>query len=297
MDRLKAMEAFVTVARTGGFAAAAREMGISTSAMSRHIADLESWFDVQLLHRTTRKISLSPAGEQRLARFSQILDAVSALEAEARGMSAHPSGEVRITAPIFFAKHFLAPTISRFLVAQPDVQIRLCLMDRVANLIEEGFDLAIRIGHLEDSSLVGRRIGKMRVVATASPQYLSHHGMPETVADLKNHNCIVDLTPRHGNRWPFSKSGRQKPFEVSGSLFANDGELVREITLGGHGISLLPDFFVKEDIEDGRLIQLLVEFTEEEVGIYLVYARERHRSAGVQSVIDFIAEESDSNDL
>jgi len=291
MDRLEAMKAFLAVAQRGGFAPAARELGISTSAMSRHISSLESWLDVQLFHRTTRQISLTPAGDEHLKRFQKIVDEVSNLEAKARGISVHPSGEVRLTTPRFFTQRFLGSALESFLAAQPDVHIRLYIMDRVVNLIEEGFDLAIRIGHLEDSSLIARRIGSMRVVVIAAPDYLKAHGKPEKMEDLKGHNCIVDTTPRHGNRWPFTNAKSRKHIEVSGNLFANDGNMVRQLTLDGHGVSLLPDFFVSDDIKAGHLVPLLSEFITEEAGIYLVYQREQHRSAAVQALIDwFIAE-------
>lgn len=294
MDRFETMNAFLAAARTGGFAPAARELGISTSAMSRHISALENWLGIQLFHRSTRRLSLTSAGERHLVQVQQIVGEVAALEADAHGEAVHPSGEVRLTAPRFFAQRFLGSTLGAFLTARPDVHIRLHLIDRVVNLVEEGFDLAIRIGQLEDSALIARRIGAMRAIMTAAPGYLEKCGRPEKATDLKDHNCIVDLTPRHGPRWPIAAGKRPKPLEVSGNLWANDGEMVRQMTLGGHGISLLPDFFVTEDIDAGRLIPLLSEQVTQEAGIYLVYARERHQSAGVRALIDWLVDGSSS---
>lgn len=297
MDRVEAMKGFLAVVEHGGFASAARELEISTSGMSRHIAGLEEWLGARLFHRTTRRISLTPQGEEHLNRFRKIVDDVASLEAGARGLSVHPSGEVRVTAPTFFAQRFLGPALESFLVAQPDVQIRLQLMDRVVNLVDEGFDLAVRIGHLEDSSLIARRIGTMRTVVTASPAYLLERRTPERVEDLKEHNCIVDTTPRHGNRWPLSDGNKRAYFEVFGNLYANDGNMVRQLTIDGHGISMLPDFIVSDDIGAGRLTPLLSEATTEEAGIYLVYAREHHRSAAVHALIDWLIDKFQKSKL
>lgn len=167
------------------------------------------------------------------------------------------------------------------------MNVRLYLIDRVVNLVEEGFDLAIRIGHLDDSALIARRIGEMRVIVTAAPDYIEAHGRPNTVNDLKDHNCIVDLTPWHGNRWPFFQNKVRRSVEVSGRHFANDGEMVRRMTLAGQGISMLPDFFLAEDLRTGRLVPLLDDVRCEEAGIFLIYVKERHRSAAIQTLIDW----------
>ncbi len=289
MDRLDAMRALLAVVRSGGFAPAARELGISTSAMSRHIQSIENWLGVQLLRRTTRNVSLTSDGESVLAGLQRIVDDVDAFEDAARGIAVHPRGEVRVTAPTFFGQRFLGTTLMAFQDAHPEVKLRLHLIDRVVNLVEEGFDLALRIGHLEDSALMARRIGVTRTVLTAVPGYLEARGCPKSIDDLEDHNCLVDLTPRHGNRWQFVTAGGRKTVEVSGRFVVNDGEMVRQWTLEGRGISMLPDFFLTDDISAGRLVPLLKDHQDDEAGIYLVYVKERHRSAAVQALIDWLA--------
>ncbi len=291
MDRLDALKAFLAVERCGGFAPAARELGMSTSAMSRHVQGLEAWFGVQLFRRTTRKISLTSEGERHLAQVQRIVSEIETLEAAVRGIGTHPSGEVRVTAPKFFAQRFLGTMFSDFQNAYPDVKLRLYLIDRVVNLVEEGFDLALRIGHLEDSDLIGRRIATIRTCLVAAPDYIARRGLPKTIDDLQNHDCIVDLTPSHGSRWPLKDGRGRRQVEVPGRFSANDGEMVWQMTLNGQGISLLPDFFVTEDINAGRLVPLLSEFSGEEVGVYVVYVREPHRSAALQALIDWFTDQ------
>lgn len=292
MDRLTAMTVFVEVARQEGFALAARELQMSTSAVSRHVMDLERWLDVQLFHRTTRRLSLTDAGKAYLDRCVRIVSDVDELERSAKALREDPQGEIRMTAPVFMGKHLLAPLLPEFLERYPKITVQLRLLDRVVNLVDEGFDLALRIGELADSTLIARKIGDMRVILSAAPSYLNKHGVPSSVRDLKNHNCLVDTVPEHGHRWPLTSNRKRVGVPVKGSIAVNNGELVRELTLAGLGISYLPDFFVSEDIAQGRLVRLLSDSTEVRAGLFLVYPQTKHLSSTVRVFMDFVVEHS-----
>jgi DNA-binding transcriptional LysR family regulator len=289
MDRLKTMEAFAEVARRQGFAPAARELGLSTSAVSRYVAELESWLGVQLLRRTTRRVSLTAAGRTYLERCQRILDEVADLTRAADELHREPRGEIRMTAPVFVGKHLLGPVLPGFLARYPNVKVRLHLIDRFVDLVDEGFDLALRIADLPDSTLVARKLGDTKLMLTAAPGYLEEHGIPETAEDLKAHNCLVDLVAGHGDRWPFAGAKGPLRLRVGGNLTVNSGEMVREATLAGLGVSLLPDFFVARDVAKGRLVALLGERVIATAGIFAVYPPTRHLSSGVRALIDALA--------
>lgn len=287
MDRLKAMKIFVEVARQEGFATAGRQLGMSTSAVSRYIMDMEKWLDVQLLNRTTRHLSLTDSGKHYLERSKTVLKEVREMEQSAKSVREAPQGELRVSAPVFVGKYFLGSILPAFFERYPGISVRLHLRDRFVDLIEEGFDLALRIGELEDSTLVARRLSSMRLMLAAAPSYIDQYGKPETVDDLKNHNCIIDTVAKHGDRWPLKHKGG---FRVHGNLSVNNGELVRDVALAGLGIARLPDFFVAQDIEEGTLVSLLSDIKENEVGIYAVYSQARHLSSSIRALIDFMLE-------
>lgn len=287
MDRVKAMSVFVEVARSEGFAPAARHLGLSTSAVSRQVMELESWLGVQLLHRTTRRIGLTEAGQAYLDACIRIVDEVEELARSATAERGEPRGEVRVTAPVFMGRHLLGPVLPAFLARHANVRVRLHLLDRFVDLIGEGFDLALRIADLPDSSLIARKLGDTRLMLTAAPAYLESRGVPESIEDLKGHNCLVDLVAGHGDRWPLA--GTKGPLRVAGNFIVNDGQMVREMTQAGLGISLLPEFFVAGELAEGRLVSLLPERLDISAGIFAVYPPTRHLSSAVRALIDALA--------
>jgi DNA-binding transcriptional LysR family regulator len=291
MDRVKAMNVFVEVAGRGGFAPAARHLGLSTSAASRQVRDLESWLGLQLLNRTTRRIDLTDAGKAYLSRCAQIVGAVADLERSAQALGEDPQGELRVTAPLFMGRHLLGPILPGFLARYPKVKLRLRLLDRMVDLVDEGFDLALRIADLPDSTLIARKLGQTRLLMTAAPAYLAERGVPKQVGDLKHHNCLVDTVAGHGDRWPLEadrhRADRHRAAgRVAGNFTVNGGEMVREMTLAGLGLSLLPDFFVAEEVARGRLVAVLEHAVRRSAGIYALYPRTRHLSGPVRALID-----------
>ncbi len=279
------MVAFVQVAEHSGFAPAARFLGLSTSAISRQVMELEDWLEIQLLNRTTRHVSLTDAGRDYLLQCKELVAGMDDLEARSKDQLTNPHGRILMTAPVFMGKQLLGPLLPGFCKQYPDVSIDLHLLDRVISLVDEGFDLALRIGELSDSSLVARKLGEFNISLVATPSYLKRAGIPKTVDDLKHHNCLIDTVPQHGNRWPV---GLKSAIRVKGNITVNDGELVRELARSGTGIALLPDFFVVNDIANGQLVSILKnDIRKIKAGVYLAYPQTRHLSLAVRMFIDY----------
>jgi DNA-binding transcriptional LysR family regulator len=286
MDHLKNLRAFVAVARCGGFASGARELGLSTSSISRQVAELEDWLGTDLLRRTTRRLSLTDPGSRFLQRCEDILENFDDLKREARALEAEPQGILKITASAFPARHLITPHLPAFLRRFSRIKLRMALEDEAIDLVEEGMDLAIRIGRLPESQLVSRKIGEIRLLLTATPQFLSQNREPKAVEDLRQLPCLVDTIPGHQERWPLGKGIR-----VDGPLFANSGEMIREMTLADLGVSLLPDFFVERDVREGRLVRLLEEELPDPVGIYALYPPRRQISSGARAFVEHLTNE------
>ncbi|MCU7933185.1 MAG: LysR family transcriptional regulator [Candidatus Thiodiazotropha sp. (ex Codakia rugifera)] len=292
MDRLTAMRVFVEVAKQGSFVSAARTLGMSASSISRQLMSLEQWLDVELLHRTTRQLNLTDAGRSYLQRCIQIVGEVDDMEQDAKALRKDPGGEVRISAPIFIGRYLLARMLPGFTARFPMISLQLQLLDREVNLVDEGFDLALRVGELAESTLVARRLDDVQIILCAAPSYLDKYGIPKTVRDLKQHNCLVDTVPQHGHRWPFVENKKRVVMPVKGNVTANGGELVRELAISGMGIAYLPSFFVDDDIAQNRLVVLLDKATEMNPGLFLVYPKTKHLSSTVRVFIDYLVEYS-----
>lgn len=282
------MTIFVEVAKQQGFAPAARALNLSTSAVSRYVIDLEEWLGVQLIQRTTRKLSLTDVGKTYLDRCRRVVADVSDIRHTASEQQAEPQGALRITAPVFIAKTCLQDLLPGFLNRHPKVELEIVVVDRFVDLIEEGFDLAIRAGELQDSSLVARKLMDVRLVLVAAPTYLEQHGIPKTIAELKHHNCLIESGPSYANRWPVADKKTTKPIPVQGNVRVNSGEIVRSLALAGIGIALLPAFFVNKDIHEGRLVSFLESTVQFGGGVFAVYPQHRHLSPSVRSFIDYL---------
>lgn len=288
MDRLLAMRVFSQVVESGGFSKAAGKLGLSTSATSRHVADLEAHLDTRLLQRTTRRINLTESGRGFYERCVQILAELDDAERDASQESAAPRGSIRLTTAVNFGMRHLTPAIGGFLARYPQVKFDVSLSDRVVDLVEEGFDLAIRIGTPGPETLVARKLGETRLVPCAAPAYLKRHGIPKTPEELKHHNC---LTYEYASRdeWRFvDASGIERRVRVSGNLHSNNGDLLAEAAAQGLGVVYEPTFIVGPEIRAGRLLPILQEFVAPRIPIYAVYTSRKHLSARVRLFVDFL---------
>jgi len=288
MDRLDMMKAFIEVARQGGFAPAARQLDISTSALSRHIAALEDWLGVQLFHRSTRHVNLTDAGQGYLGRCMKILEEVREIEHAGQDTQGDLSGKIRISAPVFLGRRCIAPVMAKFLLANPGLNAELFLSDRLVDLVAEGFDLAIRVTKPEDSSLVARRLTSVRICIVGAPAYLAERGTPNELADLKDHDCIIDRLPEGSDRWTFATPHGKFNQRVSGQVRVNDGETARDFAIAGLGLARLPFFFVEDALASDDLVEIEFKGDSEEAGFYAVYPPSRYLSRSIRALIDLL---------
>jgi DNA-binding transcriptional LysR family regulator len=291
MDRFAVLEAFVRVAETGSFSEAARRLRTSKSAVSRHVAALEADLGVRLLQRTTRSLTLTEAGHGYFGRASRILaDLVEADQSVSR-MQAAPRGRLRVNAPMSFGYLHLAAAIPDFLVRHAEVSVELTMNDRFVDLVDEGFDMAVRIGSLADSSLVARRLAPIRRAVCASPDYLAARGTPASPDDLQTHDCIGYTAVAQPQEWRFlDTDGRPRSMAVTGRLCANNGDAIRAAALRGAGIAYMPTFIVGGDLKNGGLTKILDAFVPQDMTLNAVYPHARHLSPKVRAFVDFLAE-------
>ncbi len=287
MDKLTSMQVFLEVARRGSFAAAADQLGISRAMVTRHVMHLENTLGVRLLHRTTRRLSLTGEGQSYAERCQQILEEIEESEYAVAQMSALPRGTLRVSAPISFGTFHLAPAIAAYQDAYAEVAVEVVLNDRDTDLAEEGIDVAVRVGALEESRLIARRIGTSHMVVCAAPAYLSRRGTPQVPADLSTHNCLR-YTLR-SSVWRFAQGGEEATVLVHGDLECNGGDVLRLAALAGRGLVLLPTYMVGADLRAGRLRRVLRDFEMPEVPIHALYLHRRHLSAKVRSFVEFLA--------
>jgi DNA-binding transcriptional LysR family regulator len=291
MDHLAAIRAFAQVVESGSFAKAAERLGISTTATSRQVAELEAHLQTRLLNRTTRKVSLTEGGRSYYERVVQLLADLEEAEQEASRAAVVPRGVIKMTAAVNFGVRHVAPAIAAFLARHAGVRFDISLSDRIVDLVEEGFDLGIRIGSAGPHTVVARKLGETRVVPCASPDYLAQHGTPQVPEDLARHNCFTYeyVTPR--NVWTFrDPDGRERPVRIAGNLHSNNGELLAEAAARGAGIVVEPAFIVGPEIRAGRLVPLLQDYTPPPLPIYAVYPSRKHLSAKVRLFVDFLIE-------
>ena len=288
MNVLKAMTVFSEVAKQGGFAPAARSLSLSTSAVSRQVIEFERWLGVELFQRTTRRLSITEEGARYLDRCQKVIDDVDGIKKMASDALAAPAGTLRLTAPVFLAKDYLQHLLPGFLNAYPGVTVALTAVDRFADLVDEGFDLALRIGELPDSTLVARRLIDVDLAIVASPGYLAAHGAPRTPADLRKHNCIIDTVATYHNRWPMKSGKKRQPITVNGNIMVNSGELARNMAIAGMGLTLVPRLFVLRHLHNEQLVPVLEGHIDYKAGLYAVYPRSRHLTPKVRCFIDYM---------
>lgn len=282
------MQAFEAVGRTASFAEAARQLGLANSVISKRVKDLEDYLDTQLLIRTTRKVTLTDTGYSYLEYVRRILDEIDEMEALVQRRRDTPVGEIRVAAPLSFGTQYLGPAFCEYLEKRHHVSIKTYLSDRRVNLVEEGYDLAIRTGPLEDSNLIARKLLDCRRVVCASPKYLAKHGQPTSPHQLKAHNCLSYLNLNDGKAWPFTVNGKIRWQSVTGKFHSDNGDLLHEAALSGFGITFLPTFIVGDSIKESKLVPLLEKYAEQNFSVYAVYQHTRHLSVKVRTLIDHL---------
>jgi DNA-binding transcriptional LysR family regulator len=292
LDRLTGLEVFTKVVASGSFSAAGRAVGMSQTMVTKHIAALEGRLGVKLFHRSTRRISLTDAGRNYLESSERILADIETADSAVAADRVEPRGLLRLNAPVSFGCRQIAPLLSEFARSHPLVTVELGLNDRYVDLIEEGWDLAIRIGSLNDSSLIARRIASCRTAVCASPSYIAARGSPRSLSDLTDHNCLGYTLARQtgAGNWTFGAGG-EISVAVSGNLRANNGDALRAAAIAGQGIIYQPTFIVADELCDGTLVALTLDRPTQELnGVYAVYPPERHPAAKVRAFIDFLAD-------
>lgn len=289
MDKFLEMRTFAAVVEAGSFVAAAEAMGLSKPAVSRHVSELETRLGTRLLHRTTRRLSLTPEGTLFLSRCQTLLADLADAEAEVSARNAQAVGTVRVNAPLTFGNLHLAPLWADFELRHPQVRLEVTLSDRVVDLVDEGYDLAIRIARLDASSLVSRPLSSTRMVLCAAPAYVARHGAPAHPAELAAHTVWAYSGFSMGDEWPFE--GPQGPVTASvrPTLRSNSGDTCRIGALQGHAIVLQPSFLVGPDIADGTLVELLPAYRSLRLGIHAVYPSRKHLPSKVRLLVDHLA--------
>lgn len=290
MDKLNAMQLFARVVDAGSFTAAAHQMGISRALASKQIQSLEDNLGVRLLNRTTRRVSLTDPGKNYYARVNDVLNALAEAEAEAAELQIEPRGRMRVSVPISFAVRHLAPALAEFQKRFPRVELELGLNDRLVDIVDEGYDLAIRIGRLADSSLVARRIARASLVAVAAPAYLERAGTPKHPDDIAAHNALIYTLSQKPGEWTFTREGETVQVKLAGNLYVNNGDYVLAAAIEGCGIGLLPTFIACDALKAGHLVPVLADWRVPEVGIHAVYPQTRALPAKTRALIDFLVE-------
>lgn len=288
MDRFLEMKTFSAVVEAGSFTGATRTLGMSKAAVSRHVAELEERLGVRLLHRTTRKLSATGEGEIFYARCRELLGNLDEAEAEISARSGEASGLLKVSVPVTFGLMHLASLWPAFLALHPKLDLDITLSDRVVDLVEDGFDLAVRIGQLPSSSLIIRKLASTRVVLCASPGYLARRGEPAQPSDLLQHDVIAYSLFSSGDNWSFSGPDGAATVKVAPRVRTNSGDTCRAAALQDQGIILQPGFIVGDDLAQGRLRETMGAFRSGELGIYAVYPSRKFVSPKVRLLIDFL---------
>ena len=288
MDKLSSMNAFAKVVATRSFAEAGRRLGLTRSAVSKAIMDLERSLGARLLDRTTRRVSPTEAGLAYYERCVAILAQVEETEIQISRLHDEPRGVLKINAPMSFGMMYLASAVADFMARHRDLHVELTLDDRFIDPLAEGVDVTLRIGTLVDSSLIARRLAPARRALAASPDYIKRHGAPETLADLAQHRCLNYGHAIFLQRWPLTEAGKPISVPIAATLSSNNGDVLRAAALKGNGIICLPTFMIGPDIREGRLGIVLPNNQPPELGIHALYAPNRYLAAKTRVFIDFL---------
>ncbi len=295
MRLFTAMRVFNAVASHGNFAAAARDLGMSTSSVSRHVMELEDELGVRLLNRTTRRLSLTEQGRQYHDRSTGILDDLDDLNSITQDSQEKPTGRLRVTASLTLGESWIVPLLPRFYEQYPDIVIILDISDRVVDLVEEGFDVGIRSGDLKESSMISRKLMEVKYIACASPGYCDTNGMPRELKELASHRCIQYSHPaQEWETWWFDLKGKEHRVEIEGIIVVNNTWAVRDLMINGMGIGYVPDYVVERDIEKGRLVRIFSDYDASVDPVHVVYPHKRHLTTKIRAFVDFLVDNADA---
>ncbi len=294
MDTIQGMKTFAAVATEGSFTGAARRLNMTTKLASKYVGQLEERLGAQLFNRTTRSVVLTDVGRAYLERCKPLLDQFDELEAVVQERQTELSGPIRITAPTGFGSANLVRAIAPFLEANPKVSVDLRLNDRHSSIVEEGFDMAIRIGALRDSSLIARRLSWMRVCVCASPAYLEKHGTPDHPSALSTHNCLINHAHQDPFHWRFKIDGEEVRVPISGHFQADAPRAAAELAAAGIGIAHCPYYSIEPFVDAGKLEILFEDYEALQFGLYAIYPPNRHLTARVRGLIDHLVEVFDN---
>jgi DNA-binding transcriptional LysR family regulator len=290
MDQFQQMRAFVAVVDSGSFVRAADVLGLSKTAVSRLVGELESRLGTRLLQRTTRKLSLTPEGEVFHERCRQLLEGVAEAEAELSAHSGEAIGQLRVNVPVSFGLLHLAPLWPAFMELHPKVMLDVTLADRVVDLVDEGYDLAVRIARLQASSLVSRQLTSTRMILCASPQYLRRHWVPEHPSEIAQHAVMAYTLLAMGEQWAFEGPQGPVSVKVSPRMRTNSGDTCVAAAVQHQGVVLQPSFLVGAHLASGALVEVLPQYRSIELGVYAVYPSRKHLTPKVRALIDFLVE-------
>ncbi len=277
----RGVEAFVKVVDCGGFTAAASRMQVSVAHVSRQVSELERRLAAKLLNRSTRQVSLTEVGEVYYQRCRALLDGLDEAQREVNQMTRTPTGLLRLTAPVYYGSQFVAPVVNQFMARYPELRLEFTLTDACLDLIEASYDLAVRLGRLDDSALVARRLATRTQHVCASPGYLARKGAPQRLAQLGEHDCLVGSV----ERWRFSVDGEEQEVRVRYRWRCNSGLALRDAALRGLGLVQLPDYYVREALASGELVSVLDDYRLADEGIWAVYPPSRHQSLKVRLLV------------
>lgn len=290
MDKYQEMRVFSAVVAAGSFVQAATGLGLSKQAVSRHVGDLEARLAVRLLRRTTRRLSLTEEGEVFYARCTDLLDGIAEAEAEITSLTGEATGLLRVNVPLSFGLLQLAPLWPEFMRLHPRVTLDVTLVDRVVDLVDEGFDLAVRIARLPSSSLVTRKLASTRVILCASPRYLAENGMPRHPLELSQHSVIAYNLLATGDTWEFTGPEGKVSVKVTPRMRTNSGDTCRAAALQHRGLVIQPSFLIGEDLLAGTLVEVMPDYKSIELGIYAVYSSRKFLAPKVRLLIDFLVD-------
>lgn len=290
MDTLVGMRTFVATITEGSFVGAANRLNMSPQLVSKYVGQLEQRLGARLLNRTTRRISITEAGQAYYQRCLHVVSEIDEMESAIGETTTVARGTLKINAPMSFGVLHLARAVAEYQREQPEVIVDLTLNDRVVDVVSEGYDMAIRIGRLAESSLVARKLAPIRQVVCGSPAYLSDRGIPETPDQLTDHDCLSYTYSSHHDHWFFERNGKQYDARISGKISANNGDALRSAAIAGAGLILTPTFMVARDICEGQLHVVLEEFEIDELAAYAVFAHRQYLSAKVRTFVEFLSQ-------
>jgi DNA-binding transcriptional LysR family regulator len=293
MDRISQIELFAAVVEEGTFTAAAEREDVSKSHVSTQISDLEERLGVRLLQRTTRSVDPTPEGEAYYERIRGVLDELEEADRALRQARTEPMGTLRVSAPVDLGTNYLGPIVGDYLATYDEVSIDIDLNDRKVDLVDEGYDLAVRVGRLEDSSLIVRRLADVEGCVCASPDYLEHHGTPEHPEELSEHDCVVYRYLPDEQTWTFT-APEEVEVDIDGPIEANNGSILADVAARGGGIAMAPSFIVADLLRAGRLERILTDWELPSGAIWALYPHRRHLSAKVRTFIDLLKERLES---